>query len=145
MISTATQTAKFRLWVRRLRQTLPAMPIDVETAAVGLLERLWHTAASSSPRGDIGKLEDELIAEMVGWNQDATQLIDLLVESGWLDRDDDHRLVVHDWHQHAPNYVKGIAARQGGFVTVTDAIPDGDDNPQSITQGAAPELPTQGS
>lgn len=70
--------------------------------AVGLLELLWHFTASYCPRGDIGKRTDAQIVAALDWPQDrAGELMGALVECGWLDRDPEHRLVVHDWHDHA--------------------------------------------
>lgn len=45
MMHNATEGLKFRRFVRRLRGLLnewAGLPVDVETIAVGLLERLWH-------------------------------------------------------------------------------------------------------
>lgn len=118
MISSTRQTGKFIKLVRKLRPMLGSSAIvDAESVAVAILERLWHATASSAMRGDIGKFEDEVIAEMVGWLGDASELIDLLVGCNWLDRSDEHRLLVHDWHDHAPNHVKGNVTRLGGFLT----------------------------
>ncbi len=117
MIHTTTQTGKFKLLARRLRTALGTTPISVETLTVGLLERLWHATATSAPRGDIGRYDDELIAEMMGWNGPAEVLVNALADSGWLDRHQEHRFVVHDWHDHAPNYVKGNVIKAGGFLS----------------------------
>jgi hypothetical protein len=117
VIHTTTQNAKFRLLARRLRAAIGTSPVSVETITVGLLERLWHLAATSAPRGDIGRHDDELIAEMVGWDGSAEILIAALVDSRWLDRHPEHRLVVHDWHDHAPNFIKGNVLKMGGFVS----------------------------
>lgn len=119
MIHTATNKAKFKMFVRRLRPILGNLPVGVETIAVGLLEKLWHATSVNSPRGDIGQFADELIAEMVGWEGDATTLIGILIDCRWLDTHPEHRLIVHDWHDHAPNFVKGNATKTGGFVTVS--------------------------
>lgn len=134
MIAKTTQNAKFRLFVRHLRGVLPPLPVDLETVAVGLLERLWHTAATSAPRGDIGRFSDDLICEMVGWHGESTTLIGLLLECGWLDPSDEHRLIVHDWAQHCPTYVKGNVAQLGGFASVGAAS-------GGAPQGAPPKGP----
>lgn len=108
MIHTARQSPKFRRLVRLLRPHVAVPCVDVETIAVGLLERLWHATANGAKPGNIGKYEDEDIAEECGWHLDAQMFIELLVQTGYLDTHEEHRLVVHDWHQHAPNHVKGI-------------------------------------
>jgi len=90
--------------------------------AVGLLELLWHFTADFAPQGDIGRFTDQRIEAACGWNGESENerakrlhlprwnrqgvLIQALVGAGWLDRSDEHRLVVHDWHIHADNTVK---------------------------------------
>ena len=120
MIHTARSKSKFRKLVRLLRTSLPAgIPIDVETIAIGILERLWHATATDAFRGDIGKLANDEIAESVGWFGDADLIVSILLESGWLDKHDECRLVVHDWADHAPRWVQGNAAKYGGFIVPT--------------------------
>ncbi len=111
MIHSATDNPKFRKLVRRIRGLISDSFVSVEVISVGILERLWHATIRSAPKGDIGSLENEDIAEMVGWFRDADELIEILVDCGWLDTSDEHRLVVHDWHEHAPRFVKGNVAR----------------------------------
>jgi len=107
-------TGKFLKLVRRLRKALGNTGcVSVETIAVGLLERLWHVTMTSTPMGDIGKLDNDEIAELIGWNSDDDELIEILTSTGWLDRSEEHRLVVHDWHEHAPNHIKNNAKRWG--------------------------------
>ncbi len=75
-------------------------------SAVGILESLWHFAAQYAPRGNIGRCTDEEIADAIGWLGEAGTLVDALVTCGWLDRDKEHRLLVHDWHDHADYAVR---------------------------------------
>lgn len=93
-------------------------------AAVGLLETLWFVVGSNTPRGDIGKLSDEEIASELGWERDADVLVTALVEAGWLDRDEGCRLVVHDWAQHAPEWVKKEWKRKDVVQTSSRRCPD---------------------
>lgn len=120
MIHTATQNAKFTKLVRRVRSALPGLPVDPATVAVGLLERMWHFTLSSAKRGDIGQHDDELIAEACGWLGDPEELVAMLVETGWLDRCPTHRLLVHDWADHAPAYLRKNIDRAGGFLGRAD-------------------------
>lgn len=118
MIHTTTASGKFRRLVRKLRPLLGEMPVSVDLVATGLLERIWHIGISEAHRGDIGsKLDNEEIAEMIGWHGDADAIIALLVSEKWLDEHPVHRLLIHDWHIHAPRHVKGNAAKSGGFLT----------------------------
>jgi len=121
MIHSATQTSKFRKLVRRLRSLVSSDIVEVETIAVGLLERLWHATMQEAKQGDIGRHDNETIADMMGWIAlDCDQLIEILVETGWLDRSIEHRLLVHDWAEHCPAFIKKNISRWGGFLTPND-------------------------
>lgn len=75
---------------------------------VGLLDLLWQRTAKEAPAGDIGRFTNEEIALLCDWDETAPdELVDALVETGWLDVIENHRLVVHDWHDHCPSYLKG--------------------------------------
>ncbi len=121
MIHQATQSAKFVKFVRKLRPLVGNVPVKIETIAVGLLERLWHTSIVSAPRGDIGRLDDESIAESIGWDGDGEVIVAVLVDCGWVDRSVEHRLVIHDWAEHSPRHIKQNIHRKGGFVITDDA------------------------
>lgn len=69
--------------------------------AVGILEGLWHCAARYTPQGDIGKMANEEIAEEIGYEGDADHLVKCLADAGWVDHCDLHRLIIHDWNDHA--------------------------------------------
>jgi hypothetical protein len=79
--------------------------------AVGLLETLWLLTGREAPRGDIGKLTNEDIALGLDYRGDETALIEALVSTGWLDRDQVERLVIHDWADHADDAVHMRLAR----------------------------------
>jgi hypothetical protein len=80
-------------------------------AAVGLLEMLWHWTAKYAPSGAIGKYSDADIARGLGWDGDAQVLIESLVWSKFVDHDDEHRIVIHDWFDHADDAVHLSLAR----------------------------------
>lgn len=84
-------------------------------AATGILELIWHLTAREAPQGNLGKLEDADIADAVGWADDPAKLIEALTDAGWLDASDEHRLVVHDWHEHADDATDNALARSGQF------------------------------
>lgn len=81
--------------------------------AVGILESLWHATAERTPQGDIGKLSDDEISYYVGWSGDASTLVRALVDSRWLNECNTHRLLVHDWHDHADDTTKKRLSRNG--------------------------------
>lgn len=70
--------------------------------ALGVVEALWAVTRDRTPRGDIGHMTNQDIADEM-WIDDpaADALIDALVQSGWLDIHPTYRLVVHDWSEHA--------------------------------------------
>lgn len=80
---------------------------------VGLLESLWRLTEMNTPDGNIGKLTNEEIAADLEWDGDANALILMLIESRWIDRSEKHRLVIHDWSDHVPNWLKAIYSREG--------------------------------
>jgi hypothetical protein len=121
--------SKFKKLGRRLET-------DVKTT-VGIVELLWIACQINTPRGDIGaKLDNEEIAIACDWGGEPDELITALVDTGWLDEHPEHRLVVHDWADHAPYYIRGIAARQGGFAVA------GSLKPKSATTDANDSTPT---
>lgn len=81
--------------------------------AIGTMEMLWHWTADFAPAGDIGKWDDSAIANAVEWKGESEKLVLALVESGFLDWDQNHRLVIHDWSEHAHVWLKGKMAREG--------------------------------
>lgn len=92
------QLLKFQRLQRRLGES--------KRGLVGLLELLWHGTATQAPDGDIGRYTNEEIAILVDWDGDHDQLVAALVETGWLDESEQHRLVVHDWSDHQPNWIR---------------------------------------
>lgn len=96
---------------RRLKMMMGAPEYHV----IGLLESLWLFTAKNAPLGNVGKYTNEDIAAMVDWQGSADELVRMLTEARWLDEHPSHRLVVHDWHDHAPNYVKAnVKQHMGG-------------------------------
>ena len=84
------------------------------THAVGILELLWHFTAKYAIQGDIGKHSDQRIAEACGWEGPPQEFIQVLVAVGWLDEDEEHRLMVHAWAEHADNGVR-LSLRNRGL------------------------------
>jgi hypothetical protein len=82
-------------------------------AAGGIMEFLWHYTAKYALPGDIGRHPNATIAGAVGWEGEPDELIRALVSCRWLDRDTDHRLLVHDWPDHCDQTVKRALATAG--------------------------------
>lgn len=141
----AVQSVKFMRLKRRLKIN--------HWQAVGILEALWLITQTNAPRGDIGRLGNEDIAAMIEWNDDADELIDALVDCGWLDRHPEFRLLVHDWHIHCPSYIRGALTSQGVGFAVSEveakqgglaqglAIHLAPGLAQGLAQGLSPPLP----
>lgn len=104
MKANTPELMKFKRLQRRLN--------DTRRGTVGLLESLWIGVAKNCPEGDVGRFSNEEIAIMVDWEGCPEQLVEALVECGWLDASEEHRLIVHDWAEHCPTYVRGGLAKQ---------------------------------
>lgn len=93
--------------------------------AGGILEFLWHWTSQYAKRGDIGRYPNSVIAAGIGYEGDADELVQALTEEHWLEPHPEHRLIVHDWSEHADDSVHISLARSGEmFVGVkNDEIP----------------------
>ena len=88
--------------------------------AVGLLECLWHFTAQYAPRGDLGKFSDAEIEQHLGWDGEPGRLMHGLLMARLLDTSEAHRLVVHDWHEHADQGVRNkLLKDRTSFATCT--------------------------
>ena len=96
-----------------------ALALDLPIyAAVGLLEMLWHFTAQYAPAGDLGKFSDQEIETHLRWQGPPSSLVPALVAARLVDPHPTHRLVVHDWHDHADQAVQRVLSRRGeSFVT----------------------------
>ena len=117
-----------------------------KSSTVGHLELLWLEACANCPEGDVGRFSNEEIAIMVDWAGDPDLLVESAVNSGWLDSCEVHRLLIHDWHEHCPNFVKGFMAKHGRqFARQSTRQPAKQPTRQDAKQGAlhAATLPNQ--
>jgi hypothetical protein len=80
-----------------------------DNEAIGLLVRLWCECGERAQNGDLSHYTPAQIAATCGWPlKQAQQLVDAMVEAGFLDRDK-RILRVHDW----PDYTgRAILNRQ---------------------------------
>jgi len=92
--------------------------------ALGIVEGILHFTAQYARRGDIGRWSDDEIAEWLEWKGDPGDLITALTNVGWLDPCPLHRLVVHDWHEHADQTCRrSQLIKQQGFVCEGCSMP----------------------
>lgn len=80
--------------------------------AIGLLEALWHFTGKFALRGNIGKFTDAEIEAWIEWSGLEGAAVKALTVSGWLDASHEHRLVVHDWNEHADSTTKKQLGRK---------------------------------
>ena len=118
---------KFKRLMRRLR--------DSKRGVSGLLTLLWIAVQNNAKRGDIGQFSNEEIAIEVDWEGDPDELVEALVETEWLDVHPEHRLVIHDWHEHAPGYIHAWIKSQN----TTFANLDGDSTAVTTVETTAEE------
>lgn len=94
--------------------------VEIPTA-IGHLELLWAFTGKKSPQGNIGKWPDGAIANACYWRGEPEAFIDALLESGFLDHNETYRLLVHDWPDHAPRWVKSKLKTLGvTFISTAD-------------------------
>lgn len=87
---------------------------------IGHLELLWAFTGKKAPQGNIGKWPDGAIARACYWMGRPEVFILALLESGFIDSDDEHRLTIHDWQEHAPRWVKSKLKTLG--LSFVDAV-----------------------
>ena len=81
--------------------------------AIGHLELLWAFVAQKTPHGNVGKWPDGAIARAAHWTGEPTAFVTALTEAGFLEQHSEYRLIVHDWHEHAPRWVSSKLSRSG--------------------------------
>lgn len=128
----------------------------------GWLEMMWHFTGRFTPRGNIGKYSDHAIESWVEWDGEHGALIEAFIATGWIDRDPVHRLLVHDWADHADKAAKNAIGRskldfctptirtpshsgehvrteiQTGGLPVPEPVPEPEPEPGSATRVSSP-------
>jgi len=92
---------------------------------------MWHFTAREAVTGNIGKHSDADIAEAVCWPSEKGSefLIQMLLNTHWLDAHPIHRLVVHDWHDHCDQTVTKYVQRNNlkfASLEISTSFPQGD-------------------
>lgn len=84
-----------------------------EWQVIGLLESIWRLCRKDAQEGNIGRFSNEDIAAAIEYDDDPDELVQALVACEWLDEDPDPevRLIVHNWSEHVPSYLKGNFAK----------------------------------
>ena len=94
-------------------------------ASLGWLEMMWHFTGRFCPQGNIGKYTDQEIESWVEWDGEPGALVKAFIESRWIDTDPIHRLIVHDWAQHADKATKAALGRSKLAFCVPGVFPVG--------------------
>ena len=92
-------------------------------ACLGYIECIWHFCGRYTPQGNIGKYSDRQIESWCEWDGEPGALIEALVSARWIDADETHRLIVHDWPQHADTMVHADLAKKT-LLFVNGAMPN---------------------
>jgi hypothetical protein len=101
------------------------------SVALGYLECLWHFTGRFAPAGDLGRYEDAEIEAWLEWDGPEGALIEAMIKARWIDRDPVHRLIVHDWRDHADDATRAAVKRKNlEWVTPTESGQLGQDEPQ---------------
>lgn len=88
-----------------------ALDID-QCFALGILEAIWHFTIQYATSGEIGRFSDRAIATGIRTSIKPDKLIKALIQTGWLDEDEECRIRVHDWQDHAYDWVKSKGSGQ---------------------------------
>lgn len=74
-------------------------------AAIGYLTLLWEFAAKYAKDGNVGRYPDKRVEAAMDWRGRTGALTQALHRSGWLDAHEVLGWCIHDWHEHAEEYV----------------------------------------
>lgn len=107
--------AKDHIKVKRLKRLL-GIPLY---QAVGILETLYQVCTQSADDGGIGRYCDSDIALELEWEDDPKKLIQALMDAGFIDECPVNRLAVHDWADHAPDFIKDRLRKRVGASTAS--------------------------
>lgn len=69
--------------------------------AVGYLHYLWWWALDFAQNGNLSKYDAADIADAILWEREPSVLMDALADAGFVDRDDNGELIIHDWQDYA--------------------------------------------
>jgi hypothetical protein len=105
--------------------------VEIPTA-IGHLELLWAFAAKQSPQGNIGKWTNGAIAKACFWSGSPDEFLNCLLKCGLVDEHKTHRLVIHDWAQHCPNWVRAkLSKLKIGFISTEEVASASTEEPSN--------------
>lgn len=118
--------------------------LAIGDAAFWVPPRIWAYASENQPDGCFGKYSAEEIAMLIGYSGNASDMLQALLQAGFLDADP---LRVHDWEEHNGYHVsyaerakKAAAARWGKSPPAPPLRPDLIVPDPSIASGIASSM-----
>lgn len=79
---------------------LRSSDVNPNVVAAGMLISLWTWAIQNAYDGDLALCTPRAIAEACTYKKKPQKLLEALVNSGWIDADEDS-LKLHDWEEYA--------------------------------------------
>ena len=94
--------------LRDHRKTMDlAAELDIiEPYAMGHLSCLWLWALDNAPDGVLRTCSARIIARASGYPNSADTFVNALEKTGFLERDDDGNLIIHDWMDYAGKLIE---------------------------------------
>jgi hypothetical protein len=89
---------KTKQCARTLGISVPAM--------VGHLHILWHWCLSFAQDGDLTRHSVEVISDEAMWEGDPQHFVGALIECGFIDKEDDGTLFIHDWEDYGGKLIE---------------------------------------
>ena len=118
----------------KMRRLWLALKIP-QYAAIGLVESLFHFTAKFARQGNIGKFGNDEIAAALAWEGNPDVMVHAFVKAGWLEERNEHRLIVHDWHDHADQSVKKTLGNWGEpFLTFPECFQNDSGKPLQTSE-----------
>lgn len=79
-------------------------------AVIGHLHLMWWWAMDYAQDGDLARYENEDIADALLWDGDAAQLVEGLLDAGFIDQQEDGTYEIHDWGEYGGKLFEKLAA-----------------------------------
>ena len=89
---------------RKIYDLSDALNISVPLT-IGLLICLWLWGMDNTTSGNLDGISARTIARAAKWDGDPEQLLDALIDSGFIDVDDAGRKFIHDWAEYEGKYI----------------------------------------
>lgn len=103
------QHPKTRKLARLLQCSIPT--------AIGHLNLLWHFALKYAPDGDLSRFDSAEIADGCMWEGTPETLCEAFESCEWVDRVDEWKCTIHDWHEYGGKALRHIERLKGRAST----------------------------